>query len=1038
MRKSTTPGVLVLAALLPLPAAAETAVKVQSCAEAHAAFSASPSAATKHCWDFETGLWDYFGGQWYGTLDDQPTYGDNVSADRALQGSPAAVDLTAIGGDYWRTPYPIGHQGSYWIGTRERRSSPAAAWGAQQGDSATGYLLSPSFIVDRTYIHFLLGGGCNTSTLYVELQVQEAGGAWVTAVDSYRQIVLRMTGDCSEVMRRRVWITDAASGLDNRHVRILIRDNSTTGHLNVDHILHTDTYPIDTSGANQPVWGLADTHAHPANHTSSKGTAAGWMDASVFHGHTGLAHAGPNALPLPLSLPSCDGNGHGTGNHGPPLMLATLEKASFGTAPAQPGYAAVQPRWNGEALLGNSAFAGAHPAGGVLPTTAGRDLLGWPYWWTRAHQQMHVTWMYRAYQGGLRLMVASAGNAEILGSFMRSHYDHPYLSDYAALVRFRDHMRALELTNGGWMKIVYSPRQAREAIRANKLAVVLAAEVDDIGDHCSGDFSTVPPPLEANWTEFDGSCFPVFNPEPYAPCGGGERWHLGLRKSRALADSCSTPSEWLARVDRLHAQGFRLLTPIHLTNNDLGGAAVVGDLFHTMQKFLNGTWFSLVRWAGVRQPLSPVLDRLTWCKNCTDLGLLFPTFTTNKAAEATGVTPSYPDYGHINNRALTSNGRTFLRAMRDRGMLIDVSHMGHRARYQVLGINGYASTSTDSIVNPGCDMDDPQCRAEAYPVLASHSGFRRMGLDRHDADFDGRGDENSLDNAMIARIHDIGGTVAVGTAPADVRDTDSAQPGSFSGILSQTVENSCGGSSRSFAQSYVYALRRVGPGGFTIGTDINGFQDQLNPRFGTTACHGRGNIPWVLPLDHTGAELMWSNRSYVPFNHAPRLLQDAMATGVDGTAADQARAQYAWSGGVNYLHYAGQVPGGGGRQRRMQLPAGYVANMAAGNWGALAMTGFGSTTTASMGSLFATDPLTGQQVPVLRASQTGDRTFDFNYDGLAHYGMLPDLLQDLRAVGMPQEQLGPLFQSAEAFIRMWQKACDSPLSDPVLSAAGCN
>ena len=52
----------------------------------------------------------------------------------------------------------------------------------------------------------------------------------------------------------------------------------------------------------------------------------------------------------------------------------------------------------------------------------------------------------------------------------------------------------------------------------------------------------------------------------------------------------------------------------------------------------------------------------------------------------------------------------------------------------------------------------------------------------------------------------------------------------------------------------------------------------------------------------------------------------------------------------------------------------------------------------------------------------GGRDFDFNLDGLAHYGMLPDLIQDLKNQGLNAEQLKPLFLSTEQYIKMWEQA----------------
>jgi len=54
-------------------------------------------------------------------------------------------------------------------------------------------------------------------------------------------------------------------------------------------------------------------------------------------------------------------------------------------------------------------------------------------------------------------------------------------------------------------------------------------------------------------------------------------------------------------------------------------------------------------------------------------------------------------------------------------------------------------------------------------------------------------------------------------------------------------------------------------------------------------------------------------------------------------------------------------------------------------------------------------------------SWTGDREFDFNKDGLAHVGLLPDFMADLRNVGLTDADLEPMMYSAEAYIRMWEQ-----------------
>jgi hypothetical protein len=56
------------------------------------------------------------------------------------------------------------------------------------------------------------------------------------------------------------------------------------------------------------------------------------------------------------------------------------------------------------------------------------------------------------------------------------------------------------------------------------------------------------------------------------------------------------------------------------------------------------------------------------------------------------------------------------------------------------------------------------------------------------------------------------------------------------------------------------------------------------------------------------------------------------------------------------------------------------------------------------------------------APVVGNRAIDFNYEGMVHVGLLPELLQDARADAGNDAALEPLFRSAEAYVRMWEKA----------------
>lgn len=62
----------------------------------------------------------------------------------------------------------------------------------------------------------------------------------------------------------------------------------------------------------------------------------------------------------------------------------------------------------------------------------------------------------------------------------------------------------------------------------------------------------------------------------------------------------------------------------------------------------------------------------------------------------------------------------------------------------------------------------------------------------------------------------------------------------------------------------------------------------------------------------------------------------------------------------------------------------------------------------------------GSNTPLTR-SYAGQRDFDINIDGVAHYGMLPDFLQDLKNTGLTDADLAPFFRSAEDYLQMWAK-----------------
>jgi hypothetical protein len=51
---------------------------------------------------------------------------------------------------------------------------------------------------------------------------------------------------------------------------------------------------------------------------------------------------------------------------------------------------------------------------------------------------------------------------------------------------------------------------------------------------------------------------------------------------------------------------------------------------------------------------------------------------------------------------------------------------------------------------------------------------------------------------------------------------------------------------------------------------------------------------------------------------------------------------------------------------------------------------------------------------------SGEKTFDVNTDGVTHYGLFPDWVEDMRVLEGP-EIVNDLANGAEAYLQMWER-----------------
>ena len=357
---------------------------------------------------------------------------------------------------------------------------------------------------------------------------------------------------------------------------------------------------------NAPVWGFADTHNHQFAHLAFGG-------ALVF-GSTFDAHG------IQTALPWC------TGVHGP-----------GGVADVMGGALAMA---NGVKDLAPGHLVGGYP-----------QFDGWPRWNTLSHQLEYYQWLKRAHAGGLQLMVMMAVNSE----FLCAAANHPLgCDDMQAVDRQLAQAKALEKfiadTDGGWYRIVTSPVEARQAIHAGNLAVVLGIEVANLF-----------------------GCARIPN-----RCTNDAKGQAYVRE----------------QLQKYFDLGVRHLFAIHATDNAFGGTAIFEDVYLLNNMFFGRGGFTVTGCgaAGVEYALSvsaaerPLYDLLH--------------------ALVPGTVPGYAGGGQCNAQGLTDLGKFLVQEMMNRHMIVDVDHMSWKAADEAIAIaamndyplisghSGYLETST--------------------------------------------------------------------------------------------------------------------------------------------------------------------------------------------------------------------------------------------------------------------------------------------------------------------------------------------------------
>ncbi len=923
-------------------------------------------------WSFEKGLdgWTKEGN----AFNSQPTFQDNIVTTRILSGME--LNNGGVGGDYWKDQgYNIGRKGNNWIGTFENNPYNSGKIFQTQGDGLTGTLTTSEFTITTNNCYFLLGGGADAQKLYVELQIKQVDNSWTSVAKktSFR--------NNERMYRERIDISPYKGKI--ARIRIVDNSNSNWGHINVDHFRFTNealdgitltdkatgkTYEVDTDA---PVWGIADTHAHPAHE----------------EGFGKLLITGKASTPLATTY----SNDLCIHNHGALGTFVVRKPFIMGADP--------------------------HEAKGWP------DFIDFPRFNSKTHQQQHTEFLKRAWQGGMRLYCALAiNNMYVPSLFMGPGNDGTPFDDETVLMQQIEEIKRMVSMNADWMEIALSPKDARRIILQGKMAVVLGLEADNLGNFKASTY---------NWIDKNA----------------------GSLANNPLVTLTDANADQLleAKLTDYRFKGIRQITPIHYISGLFGGAALFRAELAVQQAAFNN---DIKVKAGVDKkiPFSLYADftMLTTFSN--------PPIATKDAYAALiksfGGGPTH--LSTINNLGLTNIGNKLIQKMMVKGFIIDGEHMGYETKENVFSV---ASARNYPIISSHTDPAGLSMNWIGSPVAFKDNGGPKDNQIFNQNNFGttnirNLANEFTMADEHFAKINSSGGTVGVFMLPYFKK--------SYNGFLG-SVANDCAGSSKTFAQMYLYSADKMDLKGVALATD-RGMTDFIGPRFGPNSAYGLKDEKLLSARINTRKEQRLAQRNGVKYDvpmssYHPEFYENLeMKGGLLGILDEQVvtyleedvwKVLAALEAGVakNNLPISRDALHIG---RIINFYEGYTITQldnplikTADYFEKAAM--FCAKNNKNITSLpgydgwFPTDKeyimtMHNTIIPVLQSWQskngnnqplrrlkTGNRYWDFNTDGMAHYGLMPDFLQDLRNIGVSTTVLSLLFRSAEDYIQMWEK-----------------
>jgi microsomal dipeptidase-like Zn-dependent dipeptidase len=299
---------------------------------------------------------------------------------------------------------------------------------------------------------------------------------------------------------------------------------------------------------------------------------------------------------------------------------------------------------NGVGAVAENFFTTGTPVG-THSTDGWPSFAGWPRDESLTHEGTYWKWIERAWRSGLRIMVNDLVENRALCELypLKQNNCNEMVSAYEQaedMHALQDYIDAQFGGPGkGFLRIVDDPAEARAVINEGKLAMVLGVEVSEVLD-CG---------------QFNG------NP------------------------NC-TAAQIDAELDELHAIGVRSLFPVHKFDNALGGthfdSGTTGVLVNTGNKYATGQF-----WTAEHCPNAADHDNEPTNIAGEQAALIYALFGPVLTAPLfEGQLPVYPPAPLCNPKGLTPLGEHLIRAMMDRGMIVETDHFSVKARQEALTI----------------------------------------------------------------------------------------------------------------------------------------------------------------------------------------------------------------------------------------------------------------------------------------------------------------------------------------------------------------